>query len=82
VQVARSYVKLEIVWGWDPEARFAMDRRLWSFGNPPPVIGVGVRFVCCRLPEQLPETLENIVSSSVLNVFFILFYLSGIVLQW
>ncbi len=83
MQVARSSVRREIVWGRELGARVAADRRLKSFGSPSPVIGAGVRVVCCSLPEQSPVTLREVVCSSVLNVVVICCNSSGIiVLQW
>ena len=79
--MARSSDKREIVWGWEPGARVAGEpRRLRPFGNPPPVVGAGVRFVCCLLPEQLPMSLGIIVSRSELNVFLVFKISFGIVL--
>jgi len=72
VQVARSSVKREIVWGCEPGAHVAGDGRLRPFGGLPLVVGACVRFVCCRWPEQLPMALMIFGSSSVLNVFFII----------
>ena len=58
MQAARKSDKREIVCGWKPGARVAREhRRSRPFGNPPPVVGVDVRFMCCLLPEQLPTSL-------------------------
>jgi hypothetical protein len=79
VQVARSFDKREIVWGWEHGARVAgKHRRLRPFGIPPPVVGGGVRFVYCLLSEQMPTPLRIHVSRSELNNFLVLCSSSGI----
>ena len=79
VQVARSYDKREIVWGWEPGARVAGEhRRLRPFGNPPPVVGACVRFLCCLLPEEMPTSLGIGVSRSELIDLIVLCKSSGI----
>ena len=81
MQLARSIDKREIVWGWEPGARVTGEhRRLRPFRNLPPVVGAGVRFVRCLLPEQLPTSLGIIASRSELNVFLVFLNSSGIVL--
>jgi hypothetical protein len=77
--VARTFDKREIVWGWEPGARVARDhRRLRPFWNSPPVVGAGVRFVCCLLPEQMPTSLGISVSRSEQIDLLVLCNLSGI----
>ena len=80
MQVSRSSDKQEIMWDWEPGARVAEEhRRLRPFGNPPPVVGAGASFMCCRLPEQLPMSLGIIVYRAELRAFLVFCNSSGII---
>jgi hypothetical protein len=80
VKVARSSDKREIVWGWEPGARVTGEhRRLMPFGNPPPVIGACVHFVCGLLPTHLPTSVGISASRSELNGFLVLCNSFGII---
>ena len=80
MQVARSSDKREIVWGWEPGVRVGGEhRRLRPTGTPPPVVGLGVRFVRSFLPEQLLTSFGMSVARSELIDFLVLCNSSGIV---
>jgi len=81
VQVARSYVRRDIVWGQEPRARVAVDRHLRPSEDPPLVFGASNRFECNRWTEQVVAKLK-VVFSSALDVFFFAYKLSGFVLPW
>ena len=70
--MARRSVKREIVRGWESGARGAEElRRFRPTGTPPPLIGVGVRFLC-YFPSELPPPSRGMdVTRSVLVAFLV-----------